>query len=120
MGAYEYQGILSAPAVTQPTCTTPTGTIIVNATTSTGTLEYSIDNGITYQATNTFSGLAAGSYTIKVNEQGSSCTETYSSNPVVINAFIITVSAPTVTQPTCTVSTGTIIVNATTSTGTLE
>jgi hypothetical protein len=120
MGAYEYQGILSAPTVTQPTCTTPTGTIIVNATTSTGTLEYSIDNGITYQTTNTFSGLAVGNYTIKVNEQNSSCTETYSRNPVVINAFIITVSAPTVTQPTCTTPTGTIIVNATTSTGTLE
>jgi heat shock protein HslJ len=79
---------VSAPTVTQPTCTTPTGTIVVDATTSTGTLEYSIDNGITYQATNTFSGLAAGNYTIKVNEQSSSCTETYSSNPVVINALI--------------------------------
>jgi predicted outer membrane repeat protein len=111
---------VSAPTVTQPTCTVSTGTIVVNATTTTGTLEYSNNNGANYQSSNTFSGLTAGNYTISIREQGSSCTETYGSNPVVINAFIITVSAPTVTQPTCTVSTGEIIVNATTTTGTLE
>jgi stringent starvation protein B len=121
MGAYEYQDILSAPTVTQPTCIVSTGEIIVNASTTTGTLQYSIDDGATYQASNTFSGLAAGSYTIKVKKQGSSCTETYGSNPVVINTPVtITVSAPIVTQPTCRVSTGTIVVDATTSTGTLE
>jgi hypothetical protein len=121
MGAYEYQVeiTVSAPTVTQPTCIVSTGEIIVNATTTTGTLQYSIDDGATYQASNTFSGLAVGSYAISVREQGSSCTETYGSSPVVINAFIITVSAPTVTQP-CTVSTGEIIVNASTTTGTLE
>jgi hypothetical protein len=43
---------------------------------------------VRYQSSNTFSGLAAGNYTIKVNEQGSSCTETYN-NPVVINTLII-------------------------------
>jgi len=122
IGAYEYQGIpIAAPTVTQPTCAVPSGTIVVNATTTSGTLEYSIDNGSTYQASATFSGLSGGSYTIKAREQGSSCTETYGSNPVVINTpVILTIAAPTVTQPTCAVPSGTIVVNATTTSGTLE
>jgi hypothetical protein len=126
IGAYEYQGIpiaisIAAPTVTQPTCAVPSGTIVVNATTTSGTLEYSIDNGSTYQASATFSGLSGGSYTITVREQGSSCTETYGSNPVVINTpVILTIAAPTVTQPTCAVPSGTIVVNATTTSGTLE
>jgi hypothetical protein len=126
MGAYEYQGTpivisVSAPTVTQPTCGVPSGEIVVNATTTAGTLEYSVDNGSTYQASNTFSGLSAGSYTITVREQGSSCTETYGGNPVAINPLpTLAISAPTVTQPTCAVPSGEIVVNATTTAGTLE
>ncbi|MCB0522669.1 MAG: hypothetical protein H6577_10810 [Lewinellaceae bacterium] len=77
---------VSAPTVTQPTCGTPTGTIVVNAT-GTGTLEYSIDDGATYQASSTFSGLAAGSYSIKVRLVSTpSCMAAYSGNPVVLVA----------------------------------
>jgi PKD repeat protein len=111
---------VALPTVTQPICTGPTGTIVVNATTSTGTLEYSIDNGTTYQSSDTFSGLSAGSYTIKVREQGSACEVVYGNNPVIINTPVIIVSAPIVIQPTCSTLTGIIIIIATTSTGTLE
>jgi hypothetical protein len=90
MGAHEYQGVqivvsMSAPTVTQPTCTVLTGTIIVKATTTAGILAYSIDNGISYQTGSTFSGLEVRNYTIKVKEKGSSCTETYADNPVAIS-----------------------------------
>ncbi len=91
-------GVASAPIintlnVTQPTCTTPTGTIVVNATGS-GTLEYSIDNGANWQLSNTFSGLAPGNYNIKVRQQTNPANSaTYSGNPVVINA------APADNQP---------------------
>ncbi|WP_158549973.1 choice-of-anchor Q domain-containing protein [Runella aurantiaca] len=75
---------INAPTVTQSTCTTPTGAIVVNATGS-GTLEYSIDNGSTWQSSATFGGLAAGNYAIKVRSQAfPTCTTTYASNPVVI------------------------------------
>jgi hypothetical protein len=77
---------VSAPTVTQPTCGVSSGTIVVNAMTSTGTLEYSIDNGNSYQADSSFSSLSPGNYILKVRAQGSSCAETYASNPVVINA----------------------------------
>lgn len=114
--------VVNAPTVTQPTCGgTLTGTIVVNAT-GVSTLEYSIDGGTTYQASNTFTGLAAGNYDIVVRLQATpSCVTTYSSNPVVINALAGTpsITPPTVTQPLCPILTGTIVVNAT-GTGTLE
>ncbi|GAB3707639.1 hypothetical protein GCM10027592_41970 [Spirosoma flavus] len=47
----------------QPSCATPTGTISVTFT-GNGTLEYSINNGSTWQTSNVFSGLAPGSYDI--------------------------------------------------------
>ena len=114
---------VNVPTLTQPACPTPaTGTIVVNATGS-GTLEYSIDGGSNYQASNTFSGLAPGNYNISVRLQASpSCVTLYSGNPVVINipTGLPVITAPTVTQPSCpTPVTGTIVVNATGS-GTLE
>ena len=77
---------VSAPTVTQPTCATPTGTIVVNATGS-GTLEYSTDNGTNWQTSNNFSGLAPGSYNIKVRLQSDpSCMAAYPQNPVTLAA----------------------------------
>ncbi|MCB0517896.1 MAG: hypothetical protein KDD27_03095, partial [Saprospiraceae bacterium] len=78
--------VVTAPTVTQPTCAVPTGTIVVNATGG-GTLEYSVNNGTNWQASNTFSSLAAGSYTIKVRLQANpTCMASYGMNPVVLNA----------------------------------
>lgn len=114
--------VVAAPTVTQATCAGQlTGTIVVNATGST-TMEYSIDNGATWQTSNTFNGLAAGNYNVIVRFQAAThCLTPYASNPIVINALSGTpvVTAPTVTQPLCPILTGTIVVNAT-GTGTLE
>ncbi len=44
------------------------GTITVNATNGTGTIEYSIDGGVTFQTSNVFTGLSAGDYTIIVRD----------------------------------------------------
>lgn len=97
--------VVTAPTVTQPTCTTPTGTIVVNATGS-GTLEYSINNGSSYQPTATFSGLAPGStHNIRVRGVGSTCFNNYSSNPVVLNSIP---ASPSVNNPGTT--TGTVAV----------
>jgi hypothetical protein len=77
---------ISAPTVTQPTCSVTTGTIVVNAT-GIGTLEYTVDNGTTWGASNTFAGLAAGTYNIVVREQANpACTATYSGNPITLTA----------------------------------
>jgi hypothetical protein len=111
---------VNAPTVTQPSCAAPTGTIAINATGS-GILEYSLD-GIIWQTSNTFNGLAPGNYNISVRFQSSpTCVKAYSGNPVVINAVPVPpiINPPTITQPTCAVPTGTIVVNAT-GTGVLE
>ena len=93
--------------VTQPICSTPTGTITVNTPTGTN-LEYSI--GGAFQASVTFSGVAAGTYTVTVR---STLDNTCSANltGVTVNTAPGAPAVPTVgtiTQPTCAIATGTI------------
>ena len=63
-------------------CGASNGTINITASNNTGTLLYSIDNGINWLSTNAFSNLEVGNYTIKVKDD--ICELSYSSNPVVI------------------------------------
>ena len=58
------------------------GTITISASNNTGTLLYSIDNGINWFNTNTFSNLGIGNYTIKIKDD--LCEQAYDSNPVAI------------------------------------
>lgn len=46
------------------------GGITVTATTGTGPYEYSVNNGTNWQSGNTFTGLAAGDYTVRIREAG--------------------------------------------------
>lgn len=50
------------------TCANPTGTISINATGGTAPYQYSLDNGANYYASNVFTGLTPGNYTIKVRD----------------------------------------------------
>jgi gliding motility-associated-like protein len=97
--------------VVQPTCATPIGSITI--TTQTG-LEYSLD-GITYQASNTFTGLAPNAYTLYVRNTTDNTCIKQSSSAITINAIPTPPIAPTtlsVVQPTCSVMSGTIVINA--------
>ena len=58
------------------------GQITITATGS--NLEYSIDNGATYQSTNVFNNLTAGSYTVRVRNSITDCFVNYTGNPVII------------------------------------
>ncbi|MFV8378115.1 gliding motility-associated C-terminal domain-containing protein [Flavobacterium sp. LB3R33] len=95
----------------QPTCAVQSGTIVI--TTQPG-VAYSL-NGLTYQASNTFAGLAPGNYTLYVrNTADTSCLNT-STSPVTINAIPTPPVVPTtssVVQPTCSVTSGTIVIAA--------
>ena len=59
--------------ITQPTCTTPTGTIVVAAPIG-ATIQYS--NGGAYQVGTTFSGLAPGNYNITAQDMTTGCIST--------------------------------------------
>jgi len=60
-------------AKTDATCTA-NGTITITASGGgAAAKEYSIDNGATYQASNTFTNLAPGNYTARVRNVGSTC-----------------------------------------------
>lgn len=104
---------VATTTITQPTCTTPTGTVEVTAPTG-ASLTYSID-GTNFQASTTFAGLAPGSYTLTTqNADGCTSAATVVIDPVPANPAVATV---TVTQPTCAAPTGTIVVTAPTGAG---
>ncbi|MDI1254455.1 MAG: Ig-like domain-containing protein, partial [Flavobacterium sp.] len=99
-------------SVTQPTCGAPSGgSIVFN---SQAGVEYSINNGTSYQVSNTFNGLSGGTYTLRVrNTTDNTCTTQGASSVV-----LVTPTAPaaptgsTTTQPTCAVPTGTVTITA--------
>jgi hypothetical protein len=97
--------------ITQPTCSVSAGTITVTAPIGQG-YTYGINGtSYAYQSGTTFSGLAAGSYSLTVTPN-SGCTS--STTVAVINPLPAIPATPTVaiTQPTNTSSTGTIIVTS--------
>ncbi len=101
--------IPTVASTTQPSCGVTTGTIVF--TTQLG-VEYSVDNGLTYQATDTFAGLVAGTYTLKVRSVLDITCVTSALMPVSINTVPSVPDIPTVAntiQPTCVIASGTIV-----------
>jgi large repetitive protein len=100
---------IATTTITQPDCTTPTGTITVYEITGIG-YSYSI-NGGPFQPGTTFAGLAPGNYTI-TTQNAAGCT---SVTPVIVinaapNAPAVATTA--VTQPDCATTTGSITITA--------
>ncbi|MBL0048064.1 MAG: gliding motility-associated C-terminal domain-containing protein [Bacteroidetes bacterium] len=58
------------------TCSANNGTLQINASGGSGTLQYSINNGLTYQSTNSFSNLASGNYYVVVKD-AHACTHSF-------------------------------------------
>jgi len=100
----------TASVTVQPTCTSPTGTIVVTAP-SGANIEYS--SGGTYQASGTFSGLAPGTYNITARNTATGCTSAVRS--ITVNPLPAGPPAPTgsvTIQPTCNTPTGTVVLTA--------
>ena len=94
------------------------GSITINANGGTGTLQYSIDNGATYQTTNTFSSLSPGSYNIVVQD-ANGCTTTATASITEPTAVVI--SGTPVTDANCNgANNGSITINANGGTGALQ
>jgi len=80
---------------------TSTAVIDITAIGGTGTLEYTINNGLSWTSANLFTGLMAGTYNIKVRDENL-CTKNYYANPVVITdpdqIIIVAVDSTNVTS----------------------
>ena len=84
--------------ITNPSCSGNDGQITINATNGTSPYQYSIDNGNTFQSTNSFGNLTAGTYSIVVTDAGG-CQNTESAT---ISSGNGTLSVTNVdTNPTC-------------------
>lgn len=96
-------------SVIQPSCTTTTGSITV--TDPSTDITYSFDDGVTFQASNTMSGLASGTYLVKVKNAAGSISN---ATTVIINqpVSIPQTAVLNITQPSCTTSTGSITVSS--------
>jgi gliding motility-associated-like protein len=69
---------------TQPHCGRPDGEIVIHAFSPAGSaLQYSIDDGATYQADSVFSGLIGAGYVVRVTD-GVGCFGFYIDNPVLL------------------------------------
>jgi gliding motility-associated-like protein len=118
--------IPAAPIVfstTQPTCTVPTGSVVLSGLPATGTWTLTRNpGGTTISGTGTrtpITGLSPGTYTYTV-ANASGCTSASSLN-IVINAPAGSPGAPVIgaiTQPTCALSTGSVVLNGLPATGT--
>jgi gliding motility-associated-like protein len=101
----------TSASVIQPTCAIPSGSIAI--TTQLG-VEYSL-NGVTYQSSNTFSGLVPNNYTLYVRNTADNTCAAQSVSVITINAIPLPPVVPTATtviQPTCAIPSGTITIVA--------
>jgi hypothetical protein len=73
-----------------------------------------VNNGSSYQASATFSGLAPNTYTLRVRSTTDNTCSTPAASTVTINAAptVPTTPAANITQPTCSVATGTITITS--------
>ncbi|MDR6301924.1 hypothetical protein [Mesonia maritima] len=107
----------TAPVVTitQPTCTTQTGSFEVTSPVGSG-LEYSIDGGNNYQTATTFNNLTPGTYQVIARNAAGCISE--STNVIIDPAPAAPADATvSVTQPNCGDAGGTIEITAPTGSG---
>ncbi|NVO18391.1 MAG: gliding motility-associated C-terminal domain-containing protein [Bacteroidetes bacterium] len=99
-------------------CGQNNGTITITTSGGTGTLFYSVDDGISWATGNIFNNLTAGSYIIKVKDDN--CETVYANNPVIINLIGgASISQVDHTDAVCGQNIGTITITASGGTGTL-
>ncbi|MGZ3941634.1 MAG: PKD domain-containing protein, partial [Bacteroidia bacterium] len=94
---------------TNPNCSTGTGTIVAAASAGTGPYNYSI-NGGAYQASGTFTSLAAGTYTLTTIDNGTGCQNNTTSTITIPTAISVTA---TPTNATCANNDGSIATSVT-------
>ncbi|PHN02336.1 DUF7507 domain-containing protein [Flavilitoribacter nigricans] len=72
---------VSANTINPDDCDSPTGSITITSDTPVADTEYSIDGGVTWQSSNTFTGLIAGYYEVFVRNNDGTCA---TAGPVIV------------------------------------
>lgn len=106
----EPTAVVHSASVTNASCGSSNGSIVVTATGGSSPYTYSLNSGAG-QSSGSFTGLAAGSYTVQVTD-ASGCTSSMTSETVG-GGTAPAITSPTITDETCMDSNGQIIVNAT-------
>lgn len=76
---------IDSVGLTQPTCSAPTAEIIVHAS-SDEALDFSLDNGASWDTSSTFNSLIPGDYDLWTRlRNDTTCTTAYAGNPVIID-----------------------------------
>jgi gliding motility-associated-like protein len=109
--------VINSITPTDASCGASDGTITINASGGSGSLQYSIDNGVTFVSGSVFNSLAAGTYDIVVEDAGG-CQATGTATIANANAPIINSITPT--DASCGASDGTITINASGGSGSLQ
>ncbi len=99
--------VIANVGATNPSCGDPNGSIVINVTGGTPALQYSIDNGTTFQGSNTFNGLLGGSYNIVVID-ANMCQAT--SFVALVDQAGPAIDSVNVVDPTCGLNNGSISV----------
>jgi hypothetical protein len=108
-----FPGLLP-PVVVQPTCAVPTGQVTLAAN-GPGTLDFSMDGGLSWQSSAFFAQLQPGTWVPAVRlRSDTTCLLTATQQPVSLVAPLPlpTVTAVSVVQPTCSSPVGTVLVSA--------
>ncbi len=95
-------------------CNLSDGSIVIEANAGSSSLQYSINNGATWQSTKQFNNLSAGAYLVAIRNADATCRQDYAQNPVILTAptppTINAVSKTDVSD--CNVTDGTISIQA--------
>lgn len=101
--------------LTQPTCGASTGTI--EFTVQAG-VQFSVDGGVSYQASTTFGGLSAGDYDLMVRSTtDNTCTTAGATETISPAAGAPVVPTYTLNQPSCATPTGSLVFDTQLNTG---
>jgi gliding motility-associated-like protein len=94
--------------ITNTSCGTNNGGIVVNAFGGTSPINYALNTG-GYQTSGTYTGLASGTYTIHIKD-GNNCTK--DTIVSVLPISLVNINSLNIVQPNCAGNTGSITVNA--------
>lgn len=101
------QILVNSLIVTNTTCGTNNGSIVISAFGGTPPLNYSLNNG-GFQSSGNYTGLASGSYTISIKDNNN-CTKDTIINVQSLGG--VSVTSVSVVQPSCVGNTGSITIN---------